>query len=274
MTISENVPLRHWKSRPAAAVEGQLTVSESASSEDLHRLLESLAQEDCAHSWRNFTPDGTVAQLLEWENSRRPTKLFFFYLHEGGTTHLVAASAVADRLNKTFPHTGFPVLGRCCILPEYRSRGFYRPVLEHRLEYCRAQYGSALNAIHIGAVNERISRVITDHGLPGWPRFIHMGEEALNVAGHIRHVGAYLLLMPHYLQRMLEVLDGVDAPAPVIAMRNALAKAENDDTHNLGLLIKDKYAEARQTGWFDTRSAQDIEQLLLFCESVPVVGFR
>src|SRR4051794_14025058 len=175
MTMPENVTALRQRTHPSGAEE--LVVSDSVAPDDLRRLLESLKQEDCAHSWRNFGLGGTVEQLRRWENERRPTMLFFFHLKEGGATRMVGASAVADRLTRDFPHTGFPVLGRCCILPEYRSRGFYRQILQFRMEYCKSEYGSGLNAIHIGAVNERISSAITNHGLPGWPRFIHLGEE-------------------------------------------------------------------------------------------------
>ncbi|HEX7840379.1 MAG TPA: GNAT family N-acetyltransferase, partial [Kofleriaceae bacterium] len=180
---------------------GQLVISQTVDPRNLQHLLGSLMREDCVHSWRNFGSDGTLEALLEWENRRRPTKLFFFHLKRGGELRMIAASAVADRLTKDFPHPGFCVLGRCYIMPEFRSRGLYRHVLRYRLEYCRSQFGGALNAVHIGAVNERISRVIMNHELPGWPRFVHLGEEELSVAGEIRNVGAYLLLLPDYLAR-------------------------------------------------------------------------
>lgn len=272
MTIPENVTALRQSALPASVEE--LVVSESVAPDDLRRLLESLIAEDCAHSWRNFGPGGTVDELLRWENERRPTILFFFHLKQAGTSWTVAASAVADRLTWNFPHTGFPVLGRCCIMPEYRSRGFYRQILQYRLEYCRAEYGHALNAIHVGAVNERISHVVTNHGLPGWPPFIHLGEEELRVAGEIRKVGAYLLLMPQYLHRMQATLAGADAPPCVVELRNALARTESGDIRNLGVLVKETFAEARQLGWFDAHDSRDIEHLLLFCSSIPLVGFR
>ncbi|HEY0556763.1 MAG TPA: hypothetical protein VGG20_21080 [Thermoanaerobaculia bacterium] len=270
MNTSENIETARQRARPAGVEK--LVVSETASPDELRRLLESLRQENCVHSWRNFGPGGTVKQLLDWENERRPTVLFFFRLERGGATRMVAASAVADRVNRDFPHAGFPVLGRCCIMPEFRSRGFYRQVLQHRLEYCRAEYGDGLNAIHVGAVNERIAHVITDHGLSGWPRFIHLGEEELNVAGDFRRVGAYLLLLPQFLHRMQASLAGADAPPCVVELRSALARTESDDVRNLGLLVKEKFAEARRLGWLDGRDCRDIEQLLLFCGSIPLVG--
>jgi hypothetical protein len=266
---------RFTASSPQTPPAGEeLVVSESAAPDDLRRLLESLIEEDCVHSWRNFGPEGTAEELLRWENVRRPTKLFFFHLKRGGTSQLVAAGAVADRLTRDFPCAGFPVLGRCCILPEYRSRGFYRLILGSRMEYCRAEYGKALNAIHVGAVNERISHIITNHGLPGWPPFIHFGNEELRVAGEIRRVGAYLLLLPEFLRRMQAALAGDDAPPCVVELRTALARTESNDLCSLGLLVKETFGEAQRLGWFDAHDSTDIEQLLLFCRSVPLVELR
>src|SRR4051812_36519063 len=105
----------------AIGAEG-LVVGQSVDPGNLRRLLESLAQEECvAHSWRNLNPEGTLEGLIQWENTRRPTKLFFFHRKCGDEMRMVAASAVADRLNRDFPHQGFCVLGRCCIMPEFRS---------------------------------------------------------------------------------------------------------------------------------------------------------
>lgn len=272
MAMPENVTA--LPQRPRSAATEQLLVSDSARPDELRRLLESLLAEDCVHSWRNFGPEGTADELLRWENERRPTMLFFFHLQCGGTMRLVAASAVADRLTRDFPHTGFPVLGRCYILPEYRNRGFYRQILRFRLEHCRAEYGSSLNAIHLGAVNQRISSVISNHGLAGWSRFIHLGEEELQLRGDISKVGAYLLLQPNFLSGLQAAVAGGDAPPCVVALRKALAGAESGDVRNLGMLVKESFAEACGLGWFDARDTRGIEQLLLFCNSVPLVGFR
>ena len=252
----------------------ELLIKESVSPENLRILLDSLSKENCAHSWRNFGPNGTLDDLLKWENERRPTEIFFFYLRRGGQLQTVGAGAVAYKLNKDFPHPGFCVLGRCIIMPEYRSNGYYRQVLRYRLDHCRTKFGRGLNAIHIGAVNERISKVIVDHGIPGWPNFTHIGEEDLKVADSVMRVGAYLLFMPDYVYRMLQTLDGADAPGCVIELRHALAGLESPDVRNLGLTVKAKYEEAKACGWFEKRDAFEIEQFLEFCRSVPLVGFH
>jgi GNAT superfamily N-acetyltransferase len=268
-------PLRAAKLYKAGiAGTEELVVSQSIDACDLRRLLDCLMHEDCVHSWRNFGSEETPDGLLKWENELRPTRIFFFYLKHGGESHLVAAGAVAERLTRDFPHTGFCVLGRCYVMPQFRGQGFYRQILRYRLEYCRAQFGSALNAIHMGSVNERVSRVITNHGLAGWPRCIHLGEEELRVAGQTQTVGAYMLLLPEYVRKIKSALAGTRAPACVVKLRNALSRIESYDIRNLGVLVKETFEEASASGWFDEHDSHEIEQLLLFCSSIPLVGFK
>lgn len=269
--MSGNIAVTGYETEVAGL--GGLVVSQTVDARNLQRLLDSLMQEDCVHSWRNFGSDGTLEQLLEWENRRRPTKLFFFHLKRAGELQMVAASAIAERLTRDFPHPGFSVLGRCYIMPEFRSRGFYRHVLRYRLEYCQSRFGNALNAVHIGAVNERISRVIMNHELPGWPRFVHLGEEELNVAGEVKQVGAYLLLLPDYLLRIQRAIVSDHAPACLVTLRDALSRIASGPVRDLGALVKDAYESARDSGWFGDRECPEIEQLLLFCSSIPLVGF-
>jgi GNAT superfamily N-acetyltransferase len=253
--------------------EEKLVPSESVDPGNLRCLLDSLAGEDCAHSWKNFCRDGSLDGLLEWENKLRPTKILFFYRERGGERQLVAAGAVADNLNHSFPHAGFCVVGRCYIMPEFRGHGFYRQTLRHRLDHCRAKFGNELNAVHIGSVNERVFRVITHHGLPGWPNFIHLGEEDLKVAGHVKTVGAYLMFVPEYVRKIQDALAGGDAPACVVELRNVLSTIGSGEARNLGPFVKETFEEARELGWFDERGTHEIEQLLLFCKSIPLVDF-
>jgi GNAT superfamily N-acetyltransferase len=253
--------------------EEELIVRQSVEPADLRRLLDSLFHEDCAHSWRNFGPAGTLEQLLAWENQRRPTQLFFFYVRRGSELRILAASAVADKLNRDFPHPGFCVLGRCYIMPEFRGQGFYRRILHYRLEYCRARFANALNGIHIGSVSERITAAITHHGLPDWPPFIHIGEEELPVAGEVKTVSDYLLLLPEYVHRLQRALTGPRAPACVIELRRTLGTLETGGVRNFGLFIKSRFEEARSNGWFADHEVAGLEQLLLFCARIPLVGF-
>lgn len=252
----------------------ELAITQTAEPADLRRLLRRLAQENCVHSWRNFGVEGTLDELLAWENRRRPTKIFFFYgAGAGGSgSRMVGAGAVADRLTGEFPHPGFCVLSRCYIMPEYRSHGIYRPLLHYRMEYCRQEFGDALNGIHIGSVEDRVSRVLFDHRLPGWPTFVHLGEEELRISGAGRMVGAYMLLMPRYVQRIERELAGAGAPRTVVELRRTLAGIGAEPVRGLGLLVQRARDDASAAGWFLDRGSEAIDQLLLFCRSIPLVG--
>jgi GNAT superfamily N-acetyltransferase len=260
--------------KDGGAATEQLVASDFIDPCNLRRLLESVVAEDCAHSWRNAGPDQTLEGLLGWENRLRPTRVFFFSLKRGGQSRLVGAAAVAERLTQDFPHRGFCVLARCFILPEYRGQGLYRRILHYRLEHCKALFGDQLNAVHLGSVNERVTQVISNHGIPGWPNFIHLGEEELWLAGHVHLVGAYMLLVRSFVEKLEGALWGPDAPAAIIELRQALSRIGSADVRNWGMLIKRASEEGRSLGWFGTREPRELSQLLQFCEAIPLVGFR
>lgn len=250
----------------------ELTVTETAEPADLRRLLKQLAREDCVHSWKNFGIEGSLDELLAWENRRRPTEIFFFYDGSGSGAKMVGTGAVAAKLTSEFPHSGFCVLSRCYIVPEYRSHGMYRPMLHYRMEHCLQKFGAALNGIHIGSVEDRISRVLFDHRLPGWPAFVHLGDEELSISGEGRMVGAYMLLMPPYIERIKRELAGAGAPQSVVELRRTLAVADAEQVRDLGLLVQRARDDASATGWFSERGSEAIDQLLLFCRSIPLIG--
>lgn len=249
----------------------ELAVTQTADPEDLRRLLRLLAQENCVHSWRNFGVEGTLDELLAWENSQRPTKIFFFYSHGGSKPRMVGAGAVADRLTGEFPSPGFCVLSRCYVVPEYRGLGMYRLLLRHRMEYCQREFGDELNGIHIGSADDRVTRVLFDHRLPGWPTFAHLGEEELKISGAGTMVGAYMLLMPRYVRQIEGELAGSGAPESVTELRQALAGIEAGQVRGLGPLLARAREDASAAGWFLERGSEAIDQLLRFCRSIPLV---
>lgn len=237
---------------------------------ELRRLLSCLAVEDCAHSWRNFDREGTLDDLVKWENVWRPTQLLFFHKRDGHRNHLVAASTVSDALSHALPLGGFCVLARCYIMPEFRGMGLYRKILQYRLEYCKVRLGDALKAIHIGSSSDQIARVVVNHQLPGWPNFSHLGEQSLMIAGREKTVAAYLLLMPDYLRKIQSVFDGVYATPPIFELQNALSRLDDGNIRSVGLLIHAAMSEIQiRLSGGDLR---ELEQLWMFCKEIPLVG--
>jgi GNAT superfamily N-acetyltransferase len=260
---------------PCPEPVAELLVSTAISRQDLGRLLDSLADEDSAHSWKNFGRDGSPEDLLRWENKHRPTEIFFFYLSRGEDLQVVGAGAVAEHLNARFTDPGFCVLGRCYIMAKFRNRGLYRRLLQLRLEHCRARFGDALKAIHVGSDNPRIAHVIAHHNLPGWGPFLHLGEEELAIAGRSKLVNAYLLLMPDFARSVDRALEGLDALPAIAALRRRLAGQECAEGRNIGLAIRDAVAAAaQQPDWPGGRDTVAIHQILAFCGAVPLFGFQ
>jgi GNAT superfamily N-acetyltransferase len=256
---------------------GGLVVRPSVEPSDLRRLFDCLQRENCAHSWRNIEARRrrSVQDLLEWENESRPTELFFFYIEQAGELRLVAGSAVAARMSNEFPHAGFSVLSRCYVMPEFRGHGFYRDILRYRLDHCVRRFGRKLSAVHLGTVDPRVARVITRVSRPGWPPFIHLGEEKLHVSAQTRTVDDYIIFAPAYLRRLEAELAGDAAPAGVVELRRALGMLRGaEPARDVGLRVKRGFADACTEGWFDTHDAAPFEQLVAFCAAVPLIGFE
>ncbi|MES2937608.1 MAG: GNAT family N-acetyltransferase [Pseudomonadota bacterium] len=259
--------------RPAPGFHEEFVVSQAASPRDLTLLLDSLSREDSAHSWKNFDRTAGLEDLLRWENSRRPTEVFFFHLKRGDDLQIVGTGSVAEYLNSRFDDPGVPVLGRCYILPEFRGRGIYRRVLQFRFERCIARLGHKLKGVHIGSDDERIAHVIAQPS-PHWPRFHHLGEEALPIAGQTKLVNAYISLLPGFSRSLAQALEGQGAPPALAALHRRLTGTEPADARNLGIELRDALDGAQERAWLSQRDCGPIDQLMAFCRAVPLVGFE
>lgn len=260
-------------SRLAPDLDEKFVVSKAASPSDLTLLLDSLSQEESTHSWKNFDRTAGLEDLLRWENSRRPTEVIFFYLRRGKDLQIVGTGSIAQYLNSRFTDPGFCVLGRCYIMPEFRGRGIYRRVLQFRLERCIARLGKNLKGIHIGSDDERIAHVITQPS-PDWPRFHHLGEEALSIAGRTKLVNAYISLLPEFSRNLAHSLQGQGAPPSLAELHRRLTGTEVGDVRNLGVALRDALAGAQERAWLSMRDCSSIDQLMAFCRAVPLVGFE
>ena len=236
--------------------------------------MHGLRAERCAHSWRNFAPDGGLAELLAWENALRPTAIFFYYQKQADPSaalQLVAAATVADAIRGDFPFAGLPVLARCYILPEFRRHGLYQQILHHRLQYCRTRFGRDLRAIHIGTSDERVAHTITRVGTP---RFVRIGSQVVKAGDELWMVGAFLHFTAPYLAAIHQCLDGSTAPAPVTELRHLMAELSTGTPGEHALLVERSFSAAHATGWFSHHDPSSIELFLGLCRAIPLVGFE
>ncbi|AYZ65057.1 GNAT family N-acetyltransferase [Burkholderia multivorans] len=259
--------------RLAPSVDEEFVVSKSVSHENLALLLDSLSEEESAHSWRNFDRTAGLEDILRWENSRRPTEVFFFYLKQGNALQIVGTGSIAEYLNSRFTDPGFCVLGRCYIMPGFRGRGIYRRVLQFRLERCAARLGQKLKGIHMGSDDERIAHVVAQPA-PGWSCFHHLGEEALPIAGRTKLVNAYILLLPAFSQSLTHALEGPGAPPALAELHDRLTGTAPAVARNLGIGLRDALAGAQESAWLGMRDCRSINKLMDFCRAVPLVGFK
>jgi GNAT superfamily N-acetyltransferase len=243
---------------------------------DVRTLLQEVAAESCAHSWRTCNPQWDAALLAAWENQRRPTEIIGYYgLRPGGTRQLVGVATIAHSIHREFPYTGFPVLARAFIRPGYRGRGLYGRLLEHRLSFCRRRWGSALKAIHMGSLEPRVWRVIA-RARPGWPRFVHVGDEELVIRGQPHVVRDFVMFTPGFGRSLLAAAGAPDreAPEPVRALRDCLARMLRAETggHHFHRVSGAYERACAGTDWFTRHDCAPIEQFLALCRAIPLTA--
>ena len=252
-------------------LESGLIASQHISSEDLKRLMDQIRSESCSHSWKNFQGELSEGQLLEWEKQLRPTTVFYYYVQSENGALLVAAATVADKINGHTTCQGLPVLGRCYVVPEFRNNGYYREVVQHRLSFCQKRFGHRLKAVHIGTNNKFVSQCITSNTLT----FSHIGQEALNINDHVHVVDAYLMIMPDYLNRLIESVPKAEEDDSTTALYNSLINIQKQaPSFNLASGIRQAYQSALNEGWRNQYAEQEIENLMTFFSEIPLIGFE
>jgi hypothetical protein len=102
---------------------------------------------------------------------------------------------------------------------------------------------------------------------------VHLGDQELKVDTKTKRVGAYLLMEPAYLGRLRLSLAGADSPAGVDALRERLSTIEAGEVSELGMVLKQAVEAPEAQDWFKTRDSREVAALMLFCRSIPLVGF-
>ena len=241
---------------------------------DVRALLQAVALENCAHSWRKCNPLWGTALLTAWENEHRPTEIIGYYgVLPDGSTEIAGMATIAHSINRHFPHVGFPVLARAFIRPEYRDRGLYARILDHRLSFCHRYWGPALKAVHMGSREPKVWHVIGRRH-SGWSPFVHVGNEELVIRGQTEMVRGFLSFTPSFGRALLTAAGerGTPAPDPVLELRQCLIQmlqAEPGGHHYE--CIGAAYDRVRaSTDWFDWHDTGALEQFITLCEAIPL----
>ena len=170
-------------------------------------LLTDLAAEDCGHSWRTSlrlapTRDDIhrATQVLDREHRARPTTVWAYVADRQDGSETIAVATLSDRVRPDFPHEGFPVLARAYVRPEARGRGLYPHLVRHRLARCQARWGRRLQAVHIGAADRPVDLTVNRKDLP--LRFVHVGDESLQVNERAWTVRDYVAFTPAFIEAL------------------------------------------------------------------------
>lgn len=259
---------------------GGLFVMPRVEQAELTELLHGLRGERCAHSWRNIDPDCTLEHLQRWENALRPTSIFFYYTRDSekgpdAPLRLVGAATVADAIHRDFPFAGFPILARCYLRPEFRTRGLYRHTVQHRIEFCHRRFRDSLKAIHLGTANHRVAHTISQP-TEDRDRFVQVGSQVVQAGEDVYLVGAYVHLTPGYARSLAAALenanaDGEDAPE-VAPLRAALDQLMGGPDGEHAVSLNHLYRRAHAAGALAQRDVSGLVQLLALFKAIPVMG--
>lgn len=255
-----------------------IEVDQETDPQQLGDLLTELHRSEFSHSWRwiplnRSHPESMLAELIQYENSNRPTTLFFYHGRlPSGARVLVGAGTIAERINRSFPYSGIPVIARCYVLEKYRSHRLYRPFLLQRIEACKVICGNELDAIHMGSANPRIFAVIkhNDFEIP----FSYIGTESLGPQDDAREVRDYLFLTDHFRHSLSQVFptSGELAHSKTVPLAQGLLDqflTNKADSSTYLLFKRSIEAVERETGW-SPKSNEALRKLLTFFAAVPL----
>ena len=196
----------------------RVVATNQANSRDITTMMTELNEGNFSHTWRWFEPssEGDQKEKLQlFENSRRPTRLFFYYGENlKGERFFIGGGAIAVRISHAFKVEGFPVVSRCYILSKYRGQRFYEPFLNHRILICQEALGAELKAIHLGTSNERVFAAMRKRFFES--EFLYIGNENLEGKDNLV-VKDFLLLSPRYKDAIQSALKTL--PASIIGKK-------------------------------------------------------
>ncbi len=175
---------------------------------EIYQLLTELQNGPAIHPWKNLSlgnPFDLLKKLLNFENHKRPTTIFFYYaIKSTGEQELIGVGAVAHRIRVDFPHDGYPVVSRCYIREKFKKFRLYFPTLSHRFEYCQKIYGNRLRGIFYSSPNPIIYNVVK-RDIFGIPVLYVGDEEQIQNKNESAHIKNYMWLTPSLRHELLSV---------------------------------------------------------------------
>jgi hypothetical protein len=245
---------------------------------EIYQLLTELQDDDSIHPWKSLSLNSPVdlyKKLLNFENHKRPTEIFFYYsVNAGGGQELLGVGTVARKIRHDFPHEGYPLVGRCYVREKFRNFRIYYPMLQHRFEYCQRLFGDRLRAVYFGSPNARIYNVIKRDifGIP----LLYVGDEELiqNLQNkETAYIKNYIWMTPEIRHELLTVektMAGSNAAFNklVYTVKKLLANELTDK--DFGQLKSYIHQVEGQLGW-SPRAIPGFRELIDTCDGIGIM---
>jgi hypothetical protein len=243
--------------------------SSKASDQDVYDMISELHLDECSHTWKWFNlagEKGSLQKLLEFENKRRPTRLFFYYAEKlDGKRRFLGAGAIAEKIHQGFPHGAFPVVSRCYIMKSIRENRLYSSLLKHRVQACEVYYGKELLGIHLGTANPRVETAMRK-GLLGAP-FLFLGNENLGDAHSAMVVSAYLAPTANFAESLK--IESKDDPK-IYELVQTFIDGKNDST--LFCKLAQALSERKERQNVHTHPQSVLSKLLHLMSEIPLIS--
>ncbi len=235
----------------------QVVVEDDCNPLDIYRIIKQLKNESSAHTWKKIYDINEVnadKKLVEFEETRRPTKFFFYYgIGSNGSRTLIGTGTVAHKISNKFAFEGFPVIARCLIAPQFRNHRLYEPILKHRYKYCLDYFGDSLKGIHLGSQSPRIFSVIQKNVFP--IPFVYIGNESLDVGDHSELVRDYLCLQDIFKLKVNQEIGNYSSQLKSSALKKIIEdlfenKFTSSSYFKLMQVLNNEALDTKKLKWF------------------------
>lgn len=254
---------------------GRVVSSQQVNDNELHAMILELQSDDAAHTWRWLSAEGSgnlSKRLLEFENERRESIILYYYGEDLlGQRHLFGAVALAERVSKDFPYTGFPVIGRMYIRNQYRENKLGSYLSVYQILFCFRIFEEKLMGIHLGTSSPQIFTLLQRVETYG-EKFRYVGNKKLE--GKDAHlVKAFFLPTKKFLQPLTRLSDNLiqksEEGQELAGLIQAFIENQVDET----FFYKIKYSSAdieNKTG-FSSQENLSFKQLITLLSTIPVM---
>lgn len=249
--------------------------SQSVEDTELHELILELQRDDATHTWHYLSTGGSEnlsKRLSEFENERRESIILYYYGEDlEGKRHLFGASAIAERVSRDFPYSGYPVIGRMYVSKQYREFKLGSLMALYKVLFCINLFGEKLMGVHTGTSSPQIFTLLQRGDFFG-EKFRYVGNKKLE-GNDEDLVKAFFLPGKKFIEAIVAFKEILIAKSNVenelcILLQSFL---ENQLDETFFYRLKKLTSDFEKEVGFSPKSNIFFQQLITLLASIPVI---